>query len=267
MFLESAKAIYYATQQLFKSWRTMAWIAAIYTALLATIYFFVSTREATVTQLAISLSLAIAAPILFFMLQSASAAYTLNDKTSTVLKKSLGDFWKLIIVSLPVIALTLLAIYLLNRVQAHLSPLAASTQSQLSLGGQAFRQPWGLTVLNTIKYLLVGVVAPLMLIQLWIAVSKHGLRLLFNRLREVGAGTFAPESFMIYIAGFVAFAVIPYLALFKPISSQRAWLEISLLTLRLLVGALLLLLGWVTTVGALSISTRTPAEGPQAGER
>jgi len=57
----------------------------------------------------------------------------------------------------------------------------------------------------------------------------------------------------VYACGFLIFAVAPYFLITKTISSERAWLEFSFLMLRLSASALLVLLGWVTTVGALSI--------------
>jgi hypothetical protein len=119
---------------------------------------------------------------------------------------------------------------------------------------------------------LLGVAVPLLLIQFWITVSHQGLgwmvtwRSLAARLREVAVRAFAPESFLIYAAGFLVFAVIPYLTLFKTMPNKRAWVEVSLLAFRLLVSATLILLGWITTVGALSISANKTAESHHAEE-
>jgi cytochrome bd-type quinol oxidase subunit 1 len=87
-----------------------------------------------------------------------------------------------------------------------------------------------------------------MAIQLWITVSNGGMR-----VRNVLTRTFSPQSMFVYACGFLVFAVVPYLLLQKTISIERSWLEISVLIVRLAVSALLILLGWVTTVGALSI--------------
>jgi hypothetical protein len=274
MFSNSAKALFEATRRLLKNWRTTALMVTVYAALLVTIYFFVSTREATVAQLITTLSLAIAAPILFFLLQAASASYTDVAGTSSLLKKSARSFWKLFIISLPVIALTILALYLLGKAQAHLAVPSNVAPSQLISPGESVSPPiqWGLTALTTVRYLLLGVAVPLLLIQFWITVSHQGLgwmvtwRSLAARLREVAVRAFAPESFLIYAAGFLVFAVIPYLTLFKTMPNKRAWVEVALLAFRLLVSATLILLGWLTTVGALSISANKTAESRHAEE-
>lgn len=91
-------------------------------------------------------------------------------------------------------------------------------------------------------------IVPLLAIQLWITVSNNGMR-----VRNVLSRTFAPQSMFVYAFGFLIFAVVPYLLLQKTISIQRPWLEVSVLLARLAISALLILIGWVTTVGALSI--------------
>ena len=271
MFSTAAKAIFNATRGLFRNWPALALIAAVYAALLITIYFFVSTREATVAQLVITLLLAVAAPILFFMLQAVGASYTVEAGTSFLLK-SARSFWKLFIISLPVIALAILALYLLSKVQAHLAISSTAAPSQLTSQTQVASPSirWGLTALTAVRYLLLGVAVPLLLIQFWITVSNQGLgwlvtwRSLAARLREVAIKAFAPESFLIYAAGFLVFAVIPYVAIFKTIPSKLAWVEVTWLALRLLVSAAFVLLGWITTVGALSISASKLAETQHA---
>jgi hypothetical protein len=57
----------------------------------------------------------------------------------------------------------------------------------------------------------------------------------------------------VYALGFLIFAVAPYFLIIKTIQTERAWLELSILVLRLSTAAVLILLGWVTTVGGLSV--------------
>ncbi len=267
MFSKSAKAILDATRQLFKGWWTMVMMATTYTAMLTSLYFFASTREATVAQLILTLLLAVAAPGLFFLLQTASARYMVEPDAGLLLKESAKDFWKLVIISLPVLAFTVLALYALSKAQAHLPMGATVTQSQLISQSQATTVliQWGQTAVTTVRYLLLCLVAPLLLIHLWIATSSQGLRPMLKwrslpgRLREIVREAFAPESFLIYAFGFLLFAVIPYVIILYPTPTKRAWVEVSLLALRLLLSAAIILLGWITTVGALSISSAKQA--------
>lgn len=211
MFKESITAIVTAARTLFKSRRALVLMLLTYAGLLAALYLFVSTREATIGQLVLTMTLVVVAPALFFLLQALSVSYTSSPPSRGLIRKC----FKLIVVSVPVIAVTLLSLYGLGKVNSYA------------------------TVVTTLRYLLIGVVAPLLAIQIWIKTS----------LRKA----FAPQSVFVYALGFLIFAVAPYFLIIKTIPTERAWLELSLLLLRLSTAAVLILLGWVTTVGAISI--------------
>ena len=221
MLSQSIIAITSSARLLFRRWKTLALLLAVYAALLTAVYVFVGTREATVGQLIVTLALFVVAPALFFLLQ----AITINFANDSTARKLLSDCLRLIVVSVPVIALTFAAIYGLNKLDT---------------------LP---TLTTTLRYLLLGVVAPLLAIQLWIATSRGGLR---SVTRKVLNRTFAPQSVFVYACGFLIFAVAPYFLILKTVPTERAWLEFSLLVLRLSTGAVLILLGWATTVGAIS---------------
>jgi len=165
-------------------------------------------------------------------------------------------------------------LYALGKAQDHLAIGATVAPSELISQTQTARSEvhWGQAGLLTVRYLFLGIVVPLLLIHFWIAANSQGLRSLMKwrslaaRLREVAVRAFAPEPLLIYAAGFLVFAVIPYLTLFKTVPNNRAWVEIGLLAFRLLLSATLILLGWLTTVGALSISANKTAESHHAEE-
>jgi hypothetical protein len=228
MYVKSFKALLSAMRLLFTNRRALALIVTSYVGLLTSLYLFVSTREATISQLFVTFLSMAAAPALFFLLQSLSVTYASDG----LVRKAAIDGLKIFIVSLPVIALTAFAAYGLSKLHTHL------------------------TIVTTVSYLLIAVIAPLLAIQLWIATSNTGLRSLVKRLGQVLVKTFAPHSVLVYACGFLIFAVAPYLLLRKSIATERAWLEISLLTVRLAASATLMLIGWVTTVGAISILSR-----------
>ena len=195
--------------------RSLLLIIAVYTGLIAAIYLFVSTREATISQLLLTFITVVVAPALFFVLQ----AIIVGPTSRNLIKNSL----KLIAVSVPVIALTVLAVYGLNKLETH---------------------P---TIVTTMRYLLLAVIGPLLVVQLWIA-AGNGIR-----VRNVLTRTFAPQSVFVYALGFLIFAVVPYLLLHKTVTLQRPWLELSLMIVRIGLSALLILFGWVLTVRTLSI--------------
>jgi len=204
----------------------------VWAALLTAVYLFASTREATISQLLLTLILTIAAPALFFVLQAVSVTYA-DDRPVVQVRQIAIDCLKLIVVSLPVIGFTLVVIHGLNKVHSHL------------------------TLATTLRYLLIAVVAPMLAIQLWIVTTNSGLRASIRKLRVVLSRTFAPQSMFVYACGFVIFAVIPFLLLQIGFPIEHPWIELSVLLLRLVASALLILLGWVTTVGAITILNRT----------
>jgi hypothetical protein len=229
MYSESIKAGLSAVRMLFNRRWTLPLLVAMYAALLGALYLFVSTREATLTQLALTLGMMLAAPVLFFGMQAVSVSYANGTVATGAIRKIAADGLKLIVVTVPLLVLTGLALYGLGKFQGH---------------------P---TVLTAIRYLLAGVVLPLVAIQLWLAASSDGLRWLVRRIRTIVSRAFAPQSVFVYGCGVLIFAVAPYFLIFHTTMSQHAWLDVSLLVGRLVISAVLILIGWVTTVGTLSI--------------
>ena len=226
IFLQPVIAMFSAARLLIRSRRALALILGAYAGLLTVVYLFVSTREATIPQLVLTLAVVVAAPLLFFVLQAISVSYT----SGPISKQLFRNCFKVTVVTVPVIAITALGVYGLNKVDS-------------------------LVLLATaLRYLLIGVLAPLLAIQLWIAASNSTR--IFSNVLKAAATAFAPQHVVVYVFGFLIFAVAPYLLITQKIPIDKAWLEFALLTLRLSVSALLILLGWVTTVGAISILNR-----------
>lgn len=229
MFSQSIKAALAAVRLLFKNRLMLLLLVALYGALLFAGYLFVSTREATISQLVLTLGLVIITPALFFALQAVSVNYPGGSGSNGFAKKTAFDSLRLLVVSLPVIAVTSLVCYALGKIDSHPTAVLAT------------------------RYLLAGVIAPLLAIQLWVAVSHDGLKSLLRRAHQVALRTLAPQSLLVYACGFLFFGVAPYLLIFHATQTERAWLELSLVIVRLVASALLVLIGWVTTVGTLSI--------------
>lgn len=229
MFVQAIKTELTAIRLLFRNKWTLLLLVMIYGALLGAGYLFVSTREATIAQLAMTFALILITPALFFALQAVSVNYVSGPSG---FKKTGYDGLRLIVVSVPVIALTTLAVYGLGKINSHQ------------------------TVVVAVRYLLAGVIAPLLAIQLWIAASHDGLRSLVRRLHQVAGKTFAPQALFIYASGVLVFAIAPYFLVFHTTQTERAWLEVSLLVVRLSVSALLILFGWVATVGTLTLLSK-----------
>ncbi len=256
MLTETFRTLAAATRNTLRNWPTMLLVAIVYAALLAVLYFFVIVREATVVQITFTFASGILAPLLFFVLQTMVANETDSLPVGTLLRKSLAEFWKVILITLPLIALAVLIIYLLTKAQVRFDrSLALAPESfarHVRSTPEANPINWRTAILSTIRYLSLGLLLPLAAIHLWLATVHHGL---VGGLKRIGAylgRAFTPRSVLIYVIGFVIFAVIPYYLLFRTVPASRAWLELSLFVLRLVVVFALTLFGWVITVRALA---------------
>ena len=274
MLIETFSSIVTAVRKVFANWPALLLVATVYVALLVTLYFFVAVREASVAQVTLTFALALVAPILFFVLQ-AMIASGFSDSSQPVsagllAKRSLTGFWKFIVITLPLIALAVLVIYLLAKYQSHLAaapdgatqlhPMAMSSRTH-----EAARPPinWKGAALSTVRYLALGLVLPLAAIHLWLATARDGLLAAIKRTGQLLARAFAPQSVLIYVAGFLIFAVVPYFLLFRTTPNKHAWLEIILLTIRLAAVFALTLLGWVVTVKAIALLNIRSPKSPE----
>src|SRR5437879_10235526 len=97
--------------------RTLALFAALYALLLATTYFFIATREATVWQVMFTIAGLVVIPAEFFVLQAAILNHAEQAKLNWrgILRHAL----KLLVVTIPILVLGYLLWILLNKWQTH----------------------------------------------------------------------------------------------------------------------------------------------------
>ena len=280
MLTETFHSLVAAARNVVKNWQSTLLTAAVYASLLALLYLFVSIREATLAQVTLTFVFAVTVPLLFFILQamiaSGSARRIAAEGTSEpdqvaagfLLRRSLANFWKLILISLPLIALGLLIAYLLARAQNHFgqSPEPVITLphpiAPNATAAHAARPiNWKVALFSTIRYLSFGLVLPLMAIHLWLATVHDGLGGALRKMATLLSRAFAPQSVLIYVIGFLIFAVAPYFLLLKTTQTKHVWLELFFLVARLLVVFALTLFGWTITVRALGLfSSGAPPE-------
>jgi hypothetical protein len=276
MLTETFSSILVAMRRVFANRPALLLVAIVYVALLATLYFLVAVREASIAQVTLTFALAVVAPVLFFVLQAMIASGfsdTVQPVSAGLLaRRSLTGFWKFIVITLPLIALAILIVYLLAKYQSHLAaapdsatqlhPMAASSRTH----GTA-RAPlnWKGAALSTVRYLALGLVLPLAAIHLWLATARDGLIAAIKKTGQLLARAFAPQSVLIYVAGFLIFAVVPYFLLFRTTPNKHAWLEIILLSIRLAAVFAFTLVGWVITVKAIALLQQKSPE-PVANE-
>jgi hypothetical protein len=256
MIKDVFNAIAFAARHLFQSWRVLLILLVVYLAMLGSVYLFFSTREATVAQLLLTLALGIAAPVLWLVIQTMAVRYASEDRAGKLLARSLGDFWKLAIIVLPLVLLIGLAVYYLGSiefksVQETVRSVAAPRRVASRLT-PVRSTPWQAVALSTLQYLLLGLVLPLASIHLWIEAAHDGLKKAFKTAGGTLARAFGARAVLTYAIGFVVFAIIPYLLVTKRTPVTKPWLDVSLLGARLALAVLLSLIGWVVTVAAIT---------------
>lgn len=276
MIKRICRALISSSRDLLHNWRALIVLFVLYLAMFGAAYQFLQTREATTAQLLVSLLLALAVPVLFLVIQTIAVRYRDPDSRALrLLGGALRDFWKLLVISLSLIAIAVLAVYLFGKFGSNASVKtvreAVRTLPTPPRATAAKQQPvsWQAVAIITVQYLLFCLVLPLAAIHVWIATAREGLRRSFKAYHRVLARAFAPQAVVTYAIGFVFFAVIPYFLIVPTTHLTNPWLETGLLVARLALAVALSLVGWVVTVGAvgeLSYGSQTAtAEQPSQG--
>jgi hypothetical protein len=268
---KALETLFAASRRLLKQWRVMAVMAAIYASLLAVLYLFVTTKEATRWQVMLTLVFAALAPALFFLLQTVIVNYAHGEAiASELIRRSFRDSCKLALASIPLALLIFIFFYLLHQTSAIELPFSrfrpeASPAMELpaSSTGQATALSWPELTLATLRLLVFAVVLPLGAIHLWGATLSDGLLAAFKKLPRNLARTFAPQTALVYAGGLVLFGLIPYLLLFTRTPASNAWVEFSLFVARLFLVFVFTLYGWALTINALA-GVRGDAKGPES---
>ena len=242
-----------SARSLLRFWRALIIFLLLYAAMLGAVYFFFAGREATSAQLLLNVLLALAVPVLFFVLQTMAVRFIhTQGHARTLTLGGLRDFWKLLLVSLPMIAVVGVLIYLLAQVKVGPEQTVIPPPPRATVVKAAPPVLWQSVVIASVQYLLLCLVLPLSLIHLWIATARDGLKAGFKGMVRALGRALAPTSVLIYVSGFLFFAVLPYFLLFSKTQASSTWLDFGLLSGRLLFAVLLSLVGWVVTLGALT---------------
>lgn len=257
------------TRTMLTSPTALAIFAVLYAVLLLTLYGFISTREATIAQVTVTMFFLVLIPIEFFVLQSAILQYSRADRF--LWGRIIRDAIKLAVVTIPVILLGFLIVYLLNKWQARF-PAPPSVNLPVPPGPAKPPQiHFPTVVFATVRFLLLGVVLPIATIHLWIEVAAHDVRTLFGggikavlkRIGSVFARASAFDSVLIYALGLIFFVLVPYAVLFVHIPVKGTRTDFAVFIARLLLVYVLTLIGWIVTVSALARRTADPStSGP-----
>ena len=261
MIKETFVAVGHAARGLFRGWAGLALLHALYAALLATAYWFFATGVATTAQLVVSAFTFLVAPLLFFVLQAAAAHFAVGETRApgALAARALRDFWKMLVVALPLVALGVGLYYLLGWLEGRL-PAAEEAARAVTSTGDAAPRPlsWQEAFVSTLRLLLLGFALPLMAAHLWLSVARDGLKATLKGFHRVAGRAFRARSVLAYAVGLFFFAFMPYFVVFTRTPVKAAWGELLLFGLRLALAFVFTLWGWVVTLGALAALTAPP---------
>jgi branched-subunit amino acid transport protein AzlD len=268
MIKESFAALGAATRELFRNWRALLLLAAVYGLLLASVYFFFQTGVANVWQLFVTAATAAAAPLLFFLFQAAAANAALPEATAgRIARRAPRDLLKVLLLALPVAVLAVLFVYLLGKLQGWLPALDESHTSMVAgvtTGERPVPLRWQEALVSSSWLVLLGVLLPLVAAHLWLSAARVGLKATLKGLHRVVGRAFAPRSVLVYAVGLFLFGLMPYFVLFTRTAVTNGWAEVTLFGLRLALTFVLTLVGWLVTLGALARVTPPETGAPAA---
>ncbi|HEY0727211.1 MAG TPA: hypothetical protein VGD38_04020 [Pyrinomonadaceae bacterium] len=234
--------------------------AAIYAVLLVASYFFISVREATIWQVLITYALMILIPLGFFTLQSAIVNRALDQRFRW--RVILIDALKFLALTIVVLLVVWLLHYLLNKIAVRYPAPIVEAPPPVDKAAPPPTAPlhWPSLIFTTLRFVLWGVAFPLAAIHLWIAVAGGELRGLFSdgaksffkRIGSALARAFSSHSVSIYGLGLIIFFVLPYVALIPKFTVSGNKTEFAVFGLRLLLAFVFSLVGWVSTLTALT---------------
>ncbi|MDQ3806493.1 MAG: hypothetical protein M3416_22010 [Acidobacteriota bacterium] len=257
MIKEAFAAVGHSARGLFRGWAGLALLNALYAALLASAYWFFATGVATTGQLVVSALTFLLAPLLFFVLQAAAAHFAAGARSpGRLLGRALRDFWKILLVSLPLVALGVGLVYLLSKLQNYLPKPDEVARAASTVAGPRAAPPeplrWSDAFASSLWLLLLGFILPLVAAHLWLSVARDGLKATLRRFHRVAGRALLPRSVLVYALGLLVFALMPYFIIFTRTPVKAAWGELVLFGLRLALAFVFTLWGWAITLGALN---------------
>lgn len=263
--MTTIKRLLETTRALLTNPRALAIYAGLYALLLATLYFFIATREATVWQVLITLVFLVLIPAEFFIFQAAIIDRALDQKFHW--RAILISAFKLFVATIPILIIGYLLFILLNKWQAH---FPAPSPAALPITPSPPKpQPlhWATLLFATLRGLLFAVALPLATIHLWIEVAacdlrsslRGGAKTILKRIGNRFSCAFAFDSVLTYALGLIVFVLVPYAILFVPISVKGNKTDFAVFVLRLELVYAFTLIGWTLTLTALATREASPA--------
>jgi hypothetical protein len=222
-----------------------------------------------VWQVVVTALTAVAAPLLFFLFQSAAVNAALLEATAArIARRAPRDLLKVLLFAVPVAVAAVLFVYLLGKLQGWLPRVAEAPHSYAmgSMESKPVPLHWQDALVSSSWLVLLGFVLPLTAAHLWLSAVRVGLTATLKGFHRVVGRAFAPRSALVYAVGLFLFGLMPYFVLFTRTAVTNGWAEVTLFGLRLALAFGLTLVGWVVTLGALARVTPPETGAPAAAE-
>ncbi len=232
-----------AARKLFTNFGAVLIALLFYVALWLTGYAFFNTGLATQWQVALNLAvLPVLALILFFLLQAMGLSYVrIGVGTGYLLKRALKDFWKLLVVSLPLILLAWALVKLFGYLDGKILASAAKRTNH-----------WPALAVTIARWLLLYGLLPLWAIHLWMAAIREGLAPAFKSIGRCLLRALSPRSVLIYVIVLAVLGALAYFIAFTKTPIQSDWAELWIVGIRFALALLLPFIGWMLTLGAMA---------------
>jgi len=234
-----------AARKLFTNFGAVSIALLCYAALWLAGWFFITTREATKFQVALSLIvLPLAVILFFFMLQAIGLSYVrVGVGAGYLLKRALKDFWKLLVISLPLILLAAGLWWLFGYLE---NKFVTSVEKP---------QRWVEIILMVGRWLLLYGLLPLWMIHLWMSTIREGLIAAFKGIGRSFVAALSPRSILIYVIVLAICGVLAYFAAFTETHVDSEWGELWIFGTRFVLALLLIFVGWLLTLGSMAEMT------------
>jgi hypothetical protein len=217
-----------------------------YAALWLTAYTFFSTGLATQWQVALNIVILPLLGLLFFFLwQAMGLSYVrIGVGAGYLLKRALKDFWKLLVVSVPLVVLAWALVKLFGFLDARFLARATKQSSH-----------WPVMAVTIGRWLLLYGLLPLWAIQLWMETIRAGLASAFRGIGRCLLAALSPRSVLVYLIVLAVLGALAYFIAFTETHIKSDWGELWLVGIRFALALLLPFIGWMLTLGTMAEMT------------
>jgi len=228
-----------------------------YAALWLTAYSFFSTGLATQWQVALNIViLPLVALLFFFLWQAMGLSYVrIGVGAGYLLKRALKDFWKLLVVSVPLVVLAWALIKLFGFLDAKFLVKMNDYDGRGVASASKHVGRWPAVVITIARWILLYGVLPLWAIQLWMETIRAGLASAFRGFGRCLLAALSPRSVLVYLIVLAVLGALAYFIAFTQTHIHSDWGELWLVGIRFAVALLLPFIGWMLTLGAMAEMT------------